>query len=112
MEKPSKNLFELDYVGIKASQFSFNRLQKADPVLGVDMASTGEVGCIGSDTSCAILKAMLSVGYRIPKKSILLSTGTPKQKIDMMGAARMLVNKGYKLYATGGTTPNSCREWH
>ena len=103
VEKPSKNLFELDYVGIKASQFSFNRLQKADPVLGVDMASTGEVGCIGSDTSCAILKAMLSVGYRIPKKSILLSTGTPKQKIDMMGAARMLVNKGYKLYATGGT---------
>ena len=96
-------LFELDYVGIIASQFSFNRLQKADPVLGVDMASTGEVGCIGSDTSCAILKAMLSVGYRIPKKSILLSTGTPKQKIDMMGAARMLVNKGYKLYATGGT---------
>ena len=103
VEKPSKNLFELDYVGIKASQFSFNRLQKADPVVGVDMASTGEVGCIGSDTSCAILKAMLSVGYRIPKKSILLSTGTPKQKIDMMGAARMLVNKGYKLYATGGT---------
>ena len=103
VEKPSKNLFELDYVGIKASQFSFNRLQKADPVLGVDMAPTGEVGCIGSDTSCAILKAMLSVGYRIPKKSILLSTGTPKQKIDMMGAARMLVNKGYKLYATGGT---------
>ena len=103
VEKPSKNLFELDYVGIKASQFSFNRLQKADPVLGVDMASTGEVGCIGSDTSCAILKAMLSVGYRIPKKSILLSTGTPKHKIDMMGAARMLVNKGYKLYATGGT---------
>lgn len=103
VEKPSKNLFELDYVGIKASQFSFNRLQKADPVLGVDMASTGEVGCIGSDTSCAILKAMLSVGYRIPEKNILLSTGTPKQKIDMMGAARMLVDKGYKLYATGGT---------
>ena len=103
VEKPSKNLFELDYVGIKASQFSFNRLQKADPVLGVDMASTGEVGCIGSDTSCAILKAMLSVGYRIPKKNILLSTGTPKQKADMMEAARMLVEKGYKLYATGGT---------
>ena len=103
VEKPSKNLFELDYVGIKASQFSFNRLQKADPVLGVDMASTGEVGCIGSDTSCAILKAMLSVGYRIPKKNILLSTGTPKQKADMMDAARMLVEKGYKLYATGGT---------
>ena len=103
VEKPSKNLFELDYVGIKASQFSFNRLQKADPVLGVDMASTGEVGCIGSDTSCAILKAMLSVGYCIPKKNILLSTGTPKQKVDMMGAARMLVDKGYKLFATGGT---------
>ena len=103
VEKPSKNLFDLDYVGIKASQFSFNRLQKADPILGVDMASTGEVGCIGSDTSCAILKAMLSVGYRIPDKHILLSTGTPKQKVDMQDAARMLVNKGYKLFATGGT---------
>ena len=103
VEKPEKNLFELDYVGIKASQFSFNRLQKADPVLGVDMASTGEVGCIGMDTSCAVLKAMLSVGYRIPKKKILLSTGTMKQKADMMDAARMLVNKGYKLFATGGT---------
>ena len=103
VEKPEKNLFELDYVGIKASQFSFNRLQKADPVLGVDMASTGEVGCIGLDTSCAVLKAMLSVGYRIPKKNILLSTGTMKQKADMMDAARMLVNKGYKLFATGGT---------
>ncbi len=103
VEKPEKNLFELDYVGIKASQFSFNRLQKADPVLGVDMASTGEVGCIGMDTSCAVLEAMLSVGYRIPKKNILLSTGTMKQKADMMDAARMLVNKGYKLFATGGT---------
>ena len=103
VEKPEKNLFELDYVGIKASQFSFNRLQKADPVLGVDMASTGDVGCIGMDTSCAVLKAMLSVGYRIPKKNILLSTGTMKQKADMMDAARMLVNKGYKLFATGGT---------
>ena len=103
VEKPNKNLFELDYVGIKASQFSFNRLQKADPVLGVDMASTGEVGCIGSDTSCAVLKAMLSVGYRIPKKNILLSTGSLKQKVDMMDAARMLVGKGYKLFATGGT---------
>ncbi len=104
VERPSKNLFELDYVGIKASQFSFNRLQKADPVLGVDMASTGEVGCIASDTSAAILKAMLSVGYRIPKKNILLSTGTPKQKVDMLGAARMLQEKGYKLFATGGTS--------
>ena len=104
VEKPNKNLFELDYVGIKASQFSFNRLQKADPVLGVDMASTGEVGCIGSDTSCAVLKAMLSVGYRIPKKKILLSTGTPKQKVEMLSAARLLQQKGYKLFATGGTS--------
>ena len=104
VQKPDKNLFDLDYVGIKASQFSFNRLQKADPVLGVDMASTGEVGCIGSDTSCAILKAMLSVGYRIPQKNILLSTGTPKQKVDMLSAARMLQKKGYKLFATGGSS--------
>ena len=104
VQKPDKNLFDLDYVGIKASQFSFNRLQKADPVLGVDMASTGEVGCIGSDTSCAILKAMLSVGYRIPEKNILLSTGTPKQKVDMLSAARMLQKKGYKIFATGGSS--------
>ncbi len=104
VQKPDKNLFDLDYVGIKASQFSFNRLQKADPVLGVDMASTGEVGCIGSDTSCAILKAMLAVGYRIPKKNILLSTGTPKQKVDMLSAARMLQKKGYKIFATGGSS--------
>jgi len=104
VEKPNKNLFELDYVGIKASQFSFNRLQKADPVLGVDMASTGEGGCIGSDTSCAVLKAMLSVGYRIPKKKILLSTGTPKQKVDMLEAARMLQKKGYDIFATGGSS--------
>ena len=104
VEKPNKNLFELDYVGIKASQFSFNRLQKADPVLGVDMASTGEVGCIGTDTSCAVLKAMLSVGYRIPEKSVLLSTGNAKQKADTLEAARMLQKKGYKLYATGGSS--------
>jgi carbamoyl-phosphate synthase large subunit len=104
VEKPNKNLFELDYVGIKASQFSFNRLQKADPVLGVDMASTGEVGCIGDDTSCAVLKAMLSVGYRIPEKSVLLSTGNAKQKADTLDAARMLAKKGYKLYATGGSS--------
>ena len=104
VEKPEKNLFELDYVGIKASQFSFHRLQNAAPVLGVDMASTGEVGCIGSDTSCAVLKAMLSVGYRIPKKKILLSTGTPKQKVDMLEAARMLQKKGYDIFATGGSS--------
>ena len=103
VEKPSKNEFDLDYVGIKASQFSFNRLQKADPVLGVDMASTGEVGCIGDDLSEAVLKSMLSVGLRIPEKSILLSTGTPKQKVAMLDAARMLAEKGYTLYATGGT---------
>ena len=104
VEKPDKNLFDLDYVGIKASQFSFNRLQKADPVLGVDMASTGEVGCLGDDTNCAILKAMLSVGYRIPEKSVLLSTGGPKQKVEMLQAARQLQKKGYKIYATGGSS--------
>ena len=114
VEKPSKNLFDLDYVGIKASQFSFNRLQKADPVLGVDMASTGEVGCIGEDTNCALLKAMLSVGHRIPNRTaqdgssvpgnILLSTGSAKQKAEMLDAARMLADHGYKLFATGGTS--------
>ena len=103
-EKPSKNLFDLDYVGIKASQFSFNRLQKADPVLGVDMASTGEVGCIGDNTDTALLKSMLSVGHRIPEKAILLSTGSAKQKADMLDAARMLVDHGYELYATAGTS--------
>ena len=102
VEKPEKNLFDLDYVGIKASQFSFNRLQKADPVLGVDMASTGEVGCIGDDTSCAVLKAMLSVGYRIPEKNVLMSTGTLKQKVDLLQAARALKAKGYNIFATGG----------
>ena len=104
VEKPEKNLFDLDYVGIKASQFSFNRLQKADPVLGVDMASTGEVGCIGDDTSCAVLKAMLSVGYRIPEKNILMSTGTLKQKVDLLQAARALKAKGYNIFATGGSS--------
>ena len=104
VEKPSKSLFDIDYVGIKASQFSFNRLQNADPVLGVDMASTGEVGCLGEDTQCAILKAMLSVGYRIPKKNILLSTGDAKQKADMLSAAYLLQQKGYSIFATGGTS--------
>lgn len=103
VEKPNKNEFDLDYVGIKASQFSFNRLQKADPVLGVDMASTGEVGCIGDDVSEAILKSMLAVGQRIPGKNILLSTGMAKQKIAMLDAAKLLASKGYNLYATGGT---------
>ena len=104
VERPHKNLFDLDYVGIKASQFSFNRLQKADPVLGVDMASTGEVGCIGDNTDTALLKAMLSVGQRIPKKTVLLSTGGAKQKVEMLDAARMLLNHGYEIYATGGTS--------
>ena len=103
VEKPNKNLFDLDYVGIKASQFSFNRLQKADPVLGVDMSSTGEVGCLGDDTSTALLKSMLSVGLRIPKKTILLSTGGAKQKAEMLDAAKMLKQHGYELYATVGT---------
>jgi len=103
-ERPKKNLFDLDYVGIKASQFSFNRLQKADPVLGVDMASTGEVGCLGDDTASALLCAMLSVGHRIPKKGILLSTGPGKQKADMLRAAQQLIKHGYQLYATGGTS--------
>ncbi|MGM9843489.1 MAG: carbamoyl-phosphate synthase (glutamine-hydrolyzing) large subunit [Muribaculaceae bacterium] len=103
VEKPHKNAFDLDYVGIKASQFSFSRLQGADPVLGVDMSSTGEVGCIGDDTNEAILKSMLSVGYRIPKKAVLLSTGTPKQKADLLDAAHLLHKHGYSLYATGGT---------
>ena len=104
VEKPHKSFFDFDYVGIKASQFSFNRLQKADPVLGVDMSSTGEVGCLGDDVNTALLKAMLSVGHRIPKKSILLSTGTAKDKAAMLDAARTLIEHGYELYAPGGTS--------
>ncbi len=103
VQKPNKSEFDLDYVGIKASQFSFTRLQKADPVLGVDMTSTGEVGCIADDTDEAILKSMLSVGYRIPEKSVLLSTGGYKQKAAMLDATKLLAEKGYKLYATAGT---------
>ena len=116
---PSKDLFDLDYIGIKASQFSFNRLQKADPVLGVDMASTGEVGCIGEDVPSAILASMLSVGYRIPERTVLLSTGTPQQKASMLESARLLHKHGYRLYATGGTSrylsdngvPNTMVHW-
>lgn len=104
VEKPKKNLFDLDYVGIKASQFSFNRLQKADPVLGVDMSSTGEVGCLGDDTNQALLKAMLSVGHRIPNHTVLLSTGGAKQKAELLDTARMLKKHGYELYATSGTS--------
>ncbi len=104
VEKPHKSLFDLDYVGIKASQFSFNRLQKADPVLGVDMSSTGEVGCLGDDTNDALLKSMLSVGMRIPEHTVLLSTGGAKEKAEMLDAAKTLARNGYKLYATGGTS--------
>ncbi|MBO4597836.1 MAG: carbamoyl-phosphate synthase (glutamine-hydrolyzing) large subunit [Bacteroidaceae bacterium] len=104
VEKPNKSLFDFDYVGIKASQFSFNRLQKADPVLGVDMASTGEVGCLGEDSNCALLKSMLSVGMRIPEKNILISAGDPKQKASMLDSVKLLVKNGYKIFATGGTS--------
>ena len=104
VEKPAKSLFDLDYVGIKASQFSFNRLQKADPVLGVDMSSTGEVGCLGDDTNQALLKAELAVGQRIPKHTVLLSTGGAKQKADMLDAAKRLMDHGYELFATPGTS--------
>ncbi len=104
VEKPSKSLFDLDYVGVKASMFSFNRLQKADPVLGVDMASTGEVGCLGEDSRAALMKSMLSVGHRVPEKNILLSTGDGKRKAEMLSAAQTLREHGYNLYATGGTS--------
>ena len=104
VEKPSKSLFDLDYVGVKASQFSFNRLQKADPVLGVDMASTGEVGCLGENANSALLKSMLSVGLRIPEKNVLLSTGNGKQKAEMLEAARRLSQHGYNIFATAGTS--------
>lgn len=104
VEKPSKSLFDLDYVGVKASQFSFNRLQKADPVLGVDMASTGEVGCLGENANSALLKSMLSVGLRIPRKNVLLSTGNGKQKAEMLEAARRLSQHGYNIFATAGTS--------
>lgn len=104
VEKPSKSLFDLDYVGVKASQFSFNRLQKADPVLGVDMTSTGEVGCLGENANSALLKSLLSVGLRIPKKNVLLSTGSGKNKADMLDAAQRLANHGYCIYATEGTS--------
>lgn len=100
---PEKSAFDLDYVGVKASQFSFSRLQKADPVLGVDMASTGEVGCIGDDTNEAVLKAMLSVGYTIPGRNILISSGDAKQKVELLGACSLLAKANYSIYATGGS---------
>ena len=103
VEKPAKSAFDLDYVGIKASQFSFSRLQGADPVLGVDMSSTGEVGCLGVATSGAILKTMIAVGQRVPKRSVLMSTGGARQKVTMLDAAHKLHNHGYTIYATTGT---------
>lgn len=103
VEKPGKSLFELDYVGIKAPQFSFARLQQADPVLGVDMASTGEVGCIGDNIHDAVLQAMLSVGYTIPKKNVLISSGPLRDKIELLTSARLLKEKGYNIFATAGT---------
>ena len=104
VEKPSKNFFDFDYVGVKASQFSFNRLQKADPVIGVDMTSTGEVGCLGEDANSALLTSMLSVGMRVPKKNVLFSIGSPKQKAQMLDSARQLLSKGFNIYATLGTS--------
>ena len=103
VEKPNKSAFDLDYVGIKASQFSFSRLQGSDPVLGVDMSSTGEVGCLGTDTGEAVLKAMLAVGHRIPKRGVLLSTGSARQKAAMLTSAQLLHKNGYTIYATKGT---------
>src|SRR5690554_1136506 len=101
--KPDSSVFDLEYIGVKASQFSFSRLQNADPVLGVDMSSTGEVGCIGDDFSEAILKSMLSVGYKIPKKAILISSGEMKSKVDLLDACKLLGERGYDLYASHGT---------
>jgi carbamoyl-phosphate synthase large subunit len=103
VEKPDKSLFDLEYIGVKAPQFSFSRLAKADPVLGVDMSSTGEVGCIGEDYYEAILKSMLSVGYSIPEKNILLSTGPAKSKIELLNGVKLLAENNYKLFATKGT---------
>lgn len=102
-EAPHKNAFDLDYVGVKSSQFSFARLEEADPMLGVDMSSTGEVGCIGDDLNEALLKSVISVGNEIPKKRVLLSTGDALEKADMLRACRLLSDSGFELYATGGT---------
>ena len=119
VERPDKSVFDLDYVGVKASQFSFQRLQKADPKLGVDMVSTGEVGCLGEDSRRALLTSMLSVGLRVPEKNILLSTGNGKSKGDMLRAARLLRDNGFNIYATCGTSrhlaengiENTCVYW-
>ncbi|MPN09265.1 Carbamoyl-phosphate synthase large chain [bioreactor metagenome] len=101
--KPDKTDFDIDYTGVKASQFSFSRLKNTDPILGVDMSSTGEVGCLGSDVHEAILLSMLSVGYTVPKKNIMLSTGEPKSKVELLDVCKKLIPRGYKLFATRGT---------
>jgi carbamoyl-phosphate synthase large subunit len=103
VEKPNKSLFDLDYIGVKAPQFSFSRLHSADPVLGVEMASTGEVGCLGENYYEAVLSSMLSVGYSIPKKNILISSGPLRSKVELLNSVAMLVEKGYNVYTTGGT---------
>ena len=101
--RPDKSEFDIDWIGVKASQFSFARLQNADPVLGVDMSSTGEVGCLGDDFNEALLNALIATGYKIPQQSILLSSGATKSKVDLLDASQMLSKKGYKIYATAGT---------
>ena len=102
-EKPDNTNFDIDWIGVKASQFSFSRLHNADPVLGVDMSSTGEVGCIGDDFSEALLTSMISVGYSIPKKAVMVSSGDTRSKVDLLDACKMLQDNGYEIYATGGT---------
>lgn len=101
--RPDKLAFDIDWIGVKASQFSFARLQNADPVLGVDMSSTGEVGCLGDDFDEALLNALIATGYKIPKKSVLFSSGATKSKVDLLDASHLLHQKGYELYATAGT---------
>jgi len=102
-EKPDSSTFDIDHIGVKASQFSFTRLHKADPILGVDMSSTGEVGCIGDDYNEALLSAMIAVGYNPPKKGILISSGAAKSKVDLLEACRLLNEKNYEIYATSGS---------
>ena len=101
--RPDKSAFDIDWIGVKASQFSFSRLHKADPVLGVDMSSTGEVGCIGDDFSEALLNSMIATGFKIPEKAVMFSSGAMKSKVDLLDASRMLFAKGYQIYATAGT---------
>jgi carbamoyl-phosphate synthase large subunit len=101
--QPDKSAFDIDRIGVKASQFSFARLQNADPVLGVDMSSTGEVGCLGDDFNEALLNALIATGYKIPNQSVLLSSGATKSKVDLLDASHMLSKKGYHIYATAGT---------